>query len=142
MRRQGAGGDEPWKGGVADRERAEKQKGTFLVLFSAFRVPLALARSSAHNGGMPRTSRAAVGGYCYHVLNRGNRRAEVFHDADNYAAFAARLRRAPLRAPSRVLAWCLIPNHFHAVLWPPGDDDLSAWMHWLLTTHASRCNRA
>ena len=28
---------------------------------------------------MPRTARASVGDYCYHVINRGNARAEVFH---------------------------------------------------------------
>jgi REP element-mobilizing transposase RayT len=28
---------------------------------------------------MPRSARASAGGYCYHVINRGNARAEVFH---------------------------------------------------------------
>jgi putative transposase len=32
---------------------------------------------------VPRTARASVGGYCYHALNRGNGRAQVFHDADD-----------------------------------------------------------
>jgi putative transposase len=90
---------------------------------------------------MPRTGRAAVGGYGYHVVNRGNRRAEVFHGPDDYAAFAALLRQASAHAPMRVLAFCLMPKHFHAVLWPEGDGDLAAWMHWLLTTHAVRYNR-
>jgi REP element-mobilizing transposase RayT len=30
---------------------------------------------------MPRTARASVGDYCYHVINRGNARTEVFHAA-------------------------------------------------------------
>jgi putative transposase len=38
----------------------------------------------------------------------------------------------------RVLAYCLLPNHFHLVLWPREDGDLSRWMHWLLTTHVRR----
>jgi putative transposase len=90
---------------------------------------------------MPRTGRAAVGGYCYHVLNRGNRRAEVFHDADDYAHFAALMRQACARVPMRVVGFCLMPNHFHLVLWPAGDDDLAAWMHWLQTTFVSHHNR-
>jgi putative transposase len=89
---------------------------------------------------MPRTARAAVGGYCYHVLNRGNRRAEVFHKPDDYAAFARLLRQAAGHARMRVLAWCLMPNHFHAVLWPEADGDLAAWVHWVLTTHVRRYN--
>jgi hypothetical protein len=36
---------------------------------------------------MPRTARALVGGLCYHPLNRGNGRAQVFHDADDYHSF-------------------------------------------------------
>jgi putative transposase len=28
-----------------------------------------------------------------------------------------------------------MPNHFHLVLWPHGDEDLSTWMQWLLTAH-------
>jgi putative transposase len=29
----------------------------------------------------------------------------------------------------------LMPNHFHLAVWPEGDHDLSAWMHWLMTSH-------
>ena len=42
------------------------------------------------------------------------------------------------RIPMRLPAWCLMPNHFHLVLWPLDDGDLSSWMHWLMTTHARR----
>jgi putative transposase len=84
---------------------------------------------------MPRTARATPGGYCYHVLNRGNRRAEVYHTPDDYAIFVALLRRACARIPMRLLGYCLMPNHFHLVLWPLGDRDLSRWMQWLLTAH-------
>ena len=89
---------------------------------------------------MPRTARAAAGGYCYHVLNRGNRRAEVFHKDEDYAAFAALIRQTCAQVPMRVLGWCLMPNHFHLALWPQRDGELAEWMHWLLTTHVRRYN--
>ncbi len=38
----------------------------------------------------------------------------------------------------RILAYCLMPNHFHLALWPRGDGELSRWMHWLMTTHVRR----
>jgi REP-associated tyrosine transposase len=82
---------------------------------------------------MPRTARASVGGYCYHVLNRGNGRARVFHDADDYNAFLHLLRQASARVPMRLIGYCLMPNHFHLVLCPFQDGDLSEWMQWLLT---------
>jgi putative transposase len=87
---------------------------------------------------MPRTARASAGGYCYHVLNRGNARAEVFHHPGEYHAFLDLLGEASLRTPMRLLAYCLMPNHFHLVVWPRGDGDLSRWMHWLLTAHVRR----
>jgi putative transposase len=87
---------------------------------------------------MPRTARAAVGGVCYHVLNRGNARARVFLDQGDYAAFVDLLGRAHERLPMRVLAFSLMPNHFHLVLWPHDDGDLGRWMHWLLTSHVRR----
>ncbi len=90
---------------------------------------------------MPRTARAAVGGSCYHVLDRGNRRGQVFHGPDDYAAFVRLLRQATARIPLRVLGWCLMPNHFHAVVWPERDEELAGWLHWLLTTHACRYNK-
>jgi putative transposase len=84
---------------------------------------------------MPRTARAGVGGYCYHTLKHGNGRAQVFHDADNYHTFIRLLRRACTRLPMRRVGYCLMPNHFHLVVWPRGDDDLRVWMQGLLTAH-------
>ncbi|KPK80582.1 MAG: hypothetical protein AMJ81_11820 [Phycisphaerae bacterium SM23_33] len=87
---------------------------------------------------MPRTARAATGGICCHVLNRGNARAEVFHDQEDYAAFMDLMGRACGRVAMRVLGWCLMPNHFHLVLWPRADGDLGRWMQWLMTSHVRR----
>jgi len=90
---------------------------------------------------MPRTRRALQGGYCYHVLNRGNERREVFHDPADYDAFLGLMAEASLRQPMRLVAYCLMPNHFHFVLWPVGDHDISNWMHWLMTSYVSRYRR-
>ena len=90
---------------------------------------------------MPRTARAAVADLCYHVLNRGNGHAEVFHKPGDYLAFLDLVAHASERLPMRVLGYCLMPNHFHLVLRPHGDGDLGRWMHWLLTTHVRRYRR-
>lgn len=87
---------------------------------------------------MPRTARASRGGYLYHVLNRGNARKTVFHKEGDYAAFLKVLREAAEQTPMRLLAYCLMPNHFHLVLWPHGDEDMSLYMRWLLSTHVRR----
>jgi len=73
---------------------------------------------------MPRTARASVGGVIFHALNRGNRRAPVFHKPADYDAFVQALADAVGRIPLDVFGYCLMPNHFHLVLRPQGDGDL------------------
>ena len=90
---------------------------------------------------MPRTARASVGGICYHVINRGNARGEVFHKPEDYASFCRLLQEAAEQVRMRVLAYCLMPNHFHLALWPRHDGDLSRFMQWLLTAHVRRYHR-
>src|SRR5271157_5687971 len=90
---------------------------------------------------MPRTARASAANLCYHVLNRGNNRARVFHKDGDFDAFVDLLAEAKLRIPMRILGYCMLPNHFHPALWPLGDGDLGRWMHWLLTAHFRRYQR-
>jgi len=87
---------------------------------------------------MPRTARASVGVICYHVLNRGNGRQQVFFKDGDYAAFVKAMTHACEQIRMRVLAYCLMPNHFHLVVWPREDGDLSGWMHWLSNAHVRR----
>ncbi|MBX9791948.1 MAG: transposase [Pirellulales bacterium] len=90
---------------------------------------------------MPRTARASRANWCYHVLNRGNAQQQVYHKDGDYLAFLNLIDSACERVPMRVLGWCLMPNHFHLLLWPRGDGDLGRWMQWLLTSHVRRYHR-
>ena len=49
-----------------------------------------------------------MGGYCYHVINRGNGRAKVFHKTEDYQAFLNLIGDACERLPLRVAGLCLI----------------------------------
>ncbi len=90
---------------------------------------------------MPRIARAFVAGTCYHVLNRGNGRREVFLKDADYEAFLKAVSHACVEVPMPVLAYCLMPNHFHLVLQPQNDGDLSRWMHWLQNAHVRRYHK-
>ena len=90
---------------------------------------------------MPRTARASAGGLCYHVLNRGNAGVDVFREARDYAEFIELLHEETETRKVRLLAYCLLPDHFHLVLWPRMDGDLSRWMQWLSTSHVRRYHR-
>ena len=87
---------------------------------------------------MGRPLRAAPGGLVYHVLNRANGRQRLFDDDGDYAAFERVLHEAHQRIAMRVLAYCVMPNHWHLVLWPYRDGDLSRFMSWLTLTHTQR----
>ena len=65
---------------------------------------------------MPRRLRAAAGGYVYHVSNRAVRRATLSRNDGDYAAFEAILGTAADNESMRLVAFCLMPNHWHMVL--------------------------
>ena len=87
---------------------------------------------------MPRTARQAPGGMIFHVLNRGNARDRIFEDDADYAAFEKVLAETQAEVFVRILSYCLMPNHWHLVLWPLRDGDLGRFMQRLTTTHARR----
>lgn len=84
---------------------------------------------------MPRTGRSAPPGLAHHVINRGNDRKRVFHKVGDYLAFLRFMFEAQAKVPMRILAFCLMPNHFHLVLWPETVEALSAYMHRLMNLH-------
>jgi REP element-mobilizing transposase RayT len=87
---------------------------------------------------MGRPKRAADGGLVYHVLNRANARMTIFENDADYAAFEQVLEEAVERTGTRLLAYCLMPNHWHLVLWPREDGELSRFTGWLTLTHTQR----
>jgi putative transposase len=87
---------------------------------------------------MPRQARIAPGGLIYHVLNRAAGRRELFADAADYSAFLRVFARTLDAMPMRVCAFCLMPNHWHLVLWPRKDGDLARFMQKLTITHVRR----
>jgi putative transposase len=87
---------------------------------------------------MARRMRCSDGGYVYHVLNRAVGRATLFDKAADYAAFEKVLRQAWERSAMRLLAYVILPNHWHLVLWPRHDGELSIYAQWLTVTHVRR----
>ena len=72
------------------------------------------------------------------MLNRGNARRTIFEKDADYAAFERILAEAQARVPMRILAWCLMPNHWHLVLWPHSDGALPQYMRLVALTHTHR----
>jgi putative transposase len=74
----------------------------------------------------------------FHVLNRGVGRMDLFSKEKDFAAFEGLLEQTRESRPIQICAYCLMPNHWHLVLWPEHDGDLAAFMQQLATRHVRR----
>lgn len=74
----------------------------------------------------------------FHVLNRAVGRGRIFNKQEDYLAFERVLTEVHSRLPTRVLSYVLMPNHWHFVLWPREDGELSEFMRLLTVTHTQR----
>jgi putative transposase len=87
---------------------------------------------------MPRTARRAPGGIVYHIINRGVGRTRLFRKPGDYLAFEEVIADTLRLKPIRLCAYCLMPNHWHLILWPQRDGQLAAFMQRLTITHVRR----
>ncbi len=87
---------------------------------------------------MRRAKRAAVGGLIYQVLNRANARLPIFEKEKDYEAFERILEEAIERTDTRLLSYCLMPNHWHLGVQPIENGELSKFTGWLTLTHTQR----
>jgi putative transposase len=84
---------------------------------------------------MGRQLRVTPGGCIFHVLNRANGFSTLFDGGDDFDEFVRLLGRCLEIDDMRILAWCLMPNHWHLLLWPRRDRDLSRFVHRLTIRH-------
>lgn len=89
---------------------------------------------------MARGPRVQLRGAIYHVMSRGNRKVSIFEDDTDRKAFEALLGEAAERYRMRCQSYCLMGNHYHAVL-ESSDLNLSDAMRWLNGVFAHRSNR-
>jgi len=89
---------------------------------------------------MPSKVRIEYEGACYHVINRGNYRSDVFAARGAPESFLRTLGQAAQRYAWKIHAYVIMRNHYHLAIETPRPN-LSAGMHWLQGTFASRFNR-
>src|SRR5262249_19025713 len=96
----------------ASEEEFFKTKPTYQGSGSVF---LTSGWLRGYDRSMARRMRCADAGYVYHVLNRAVGRLTIFEKATDYAAFEKVLRQAGERSGMRLLAYVVLPNHWHLV---------------------------
>src|SRR5688572_16507787 len=89
---------------------------------------------------MARKLRLEFAGACYHVINRGNYRRDLFKDEGAAASFQSCLFEACTRFRWRLHAFVIMRNHYHLAVETP-EPNLSEGMKWLQGTWAARFNR-
>lgn len=74
----------------------------------------------------------------FHCLNRSVARLTLFETEADYEAYENVLEEAFARVPLRILDYAIMPNHWHFVVWPETDDQVSEFFQWLTVTHTMR----
>jgi putative transposase len=74
----------------------------------------------------------------YHAWNRANFRSALFKKPAHYQDFLALVEESVLFVPMRILAYCLMPNHWHLVLYPRANGDLGKFLQRITLTHTQR----
>jgi putative transposase len=87
---------------------------------------------------MGRAPRIDVGDYVYHVINRANNRAQIFNTSADYEDFEYLLNEMRETYEMRILAYTIMPNHWHMLLYPRNDGDMGKSLRWLGTSHVRR----
>ena len=91
---------------------------------------------------MPRSRRIIKGNVVYHVLNRANGRLRIFKKPRDFEAFEEIIAEGLERFCMCLCGYCIMGNHWHLVLWPRADGDLSNFMKWITVTHSHRWHGA
>ena len=89
---------------------------------------------------MARKPRLESEGGVYHVINRGNYRADIFGAQRTKVAFLKCLGETCAKTGWRVHAWCIMSNHYHLAVETP-QANLVEGMQWLQVTFSVRFNR-
>jgi putative transposase len=74
----------------------------------------------------------------FHCLNQSVARLTIFEKDADYAAFEKVLEEARERIALRILAYSVMPNHWHLVVWPRTDTEVTEFLQWLTVTHTMR----
>jgi REP element-mobilizing transposase RayT len=64
---------------------------------------------------MPKSKEKLIPGYYYHIYNRAVDGTRLFHEDRNYSYFISKIKKYILQK-SEVLAYCLMPNHYHFII--------------------------
>ena len=81
-------------------------------------------------------------GNYYHVYNRGANRQSIFHVEDNYLFLLKRVKQYLLQFHITAIAYCLLPNHYHFLLYQETEKTISILMQAIFNSYSKAYNKA
>ena len=89
---------------------------------------------------MGKLGRVVIGGIPHHIIQRGNRRQQVFFSSSDYDAYIEVMRERCDRHGVEVWAYCLMPNHVHLIAVPHKPEELGCAIGEAHRYYAMRVN--
>ena len=89
---------------------------------------------------MPRGARIILNNVCYHIINRGNQKQEIFLGDPDFEKYLQLLKHFKKKYTFKIFGYCLMPNHIHIILEPKKPDNLASFMQGLTQTYTAWFN--
>ena len=84
---------------------------------------------------MPRTKRVLIKKACYHIINRGNQKQNIFLETSDYEKYLEILKHYKNKFKFKLYAYCLMPNHIHIIIDIKRTGDLAKIMQGITQTY-------
>ncbi len=76
----------------------------------------------------------------YHIYNRGNRKQRIFLQDKDYTRFLEKIVTYKNKYPLKIVAYCLMPNHFHLLIQQSATNSISRFFSDLCNSHSTYFN--
>ena len=77
----------------------------------------------------------------YHVYNRGCNKENIFFGETDYNILLSKMQKTKAKKNIEIIAYCLMPNHYHFLLYQNSDKPISDWLKSLFSGYVQRINR-
>ena len=80
-------------------------------------------------------------GYYYHIFNRGVNKENIFFNEDNYIYLLRKMKASRHKYGAKILAYCLMPNHYHLLVRQETNRPLSNWIQAMFNGYVQGVNK-
>lgn len=80
-------------------------------------------------------------GHFYHIYNRGCNKEKIFFGDDNYRYLIQKMKSSFEDYGANIIAYCLMPNHYHLLVQQLTDVKLSKWLRKIFVGYSLAINK-